>query len=69
VGYHVNDGVQMRHVAGPIRLLGPLPTNRFIGEPGYDRYDTDRWSLDWLFEHRFNDQWVVRQNVRFTRNE
>ena len=48
---------------------GPLPTNRFIGEPGCDRYDTDRRTFGWLFEHRFNDAWVLRQNMRFTRND
>jgi iron complex outermembrane receptor protein len=48
---------------------GLLPENRFIGEPDYDRYDTDRATLGWLFEHRFNDDWVVRQNVRFTKND
>lgn len=48
---------------------GPIPTNRFIGEPGFDRYDSERKSFGWLFEHRFNDQWLVRQNTRFTRND
>jgi iron complex outermembrane receptor protein len=48
---------------------GPLPDHRFIGEPSYDRYDTDRATFGWLFEHRFNEQWVVRQNVRFTKND
>lgn len=48
---------------------GTLPTNRFIGEPGWDRYDTDRESLGWLFEHRFDEAWTMRQNLRWTRNE
>lgn len=48
---------------------GPLPTHRFIGEPGWDRYDTDRESFGWLFEHRFGDAWTLRQNTRWTRNE
>jgi iron complex outermembrane recepter protein len=48
---------------------GPIPMSRFIGEPGQDRYDSERLSLGWLFEHRFNDQWQVRQNVRFSRND
>lgn len=48
---------------------GVLPTRRFIGEPGYDRYDTERSTAGWLFEHRFNDQWAVRQNLRYTRND
>lgn len=48
---------------------GPLATHRFIGEPGYDRYDTERSTAGWLFEHRFNDQWAVRQNLRYTHND
>eukprot|EP01034_Spumella_vulgaris_P000265 gene265-360_t len=40
---------------------GQLPLSRFIGEPG-DRYDSDRESIGWAFEHQFNDQWTVRQN-------
>ena len=47
---------------------GKLPINRFIGEPG-DYYDTDRKSIGYLFEHRFNDAWTVRQNLRWARNE
>ena len=46
---------------------GRLPTSRFIGEPG-DGYDTDRQSFGWQFEHRFNDQWTLRQNLRTSRN-
>jgi iron complex outermembrane receptor protein len=48
---------------------GPIPDNRFIGEPGFDRYDSERKSFGWLFEHRFNDRLAVRQNVRFSRND
>ncbi|MBB3177289.1 TonB-dependent siderophore receptor [Variovorax sp. Sphag1AA] len=47
---------------------GQLPTSRFIGEPGYDRYNTERSTAGWLFEHKFNDDWSVRQNLRFARN-
>ncbi|KQR63302.1 TonB-dependent siderophore receptor [Acidovorax sp. Leaf160] len=47
---------------------GRLPTSRFIGEPG-DYYDTDRETLGYQFEHRFNDAWTVRQNLRWARNE
>ena len=46
---------------------GTLPTSRFIGEPG-DAYDTDRTSFGWQFEHQFNDQWTLRQNLRTARN-
>ncbi|WP_394790986.1 TonB-dependent siderophore receptor [Rhodoferax sp.] len=47
---------------------GQIPTNRFIGEPG-DHYDTDRSTLGYLFEHKFNDQWTVRQNFRYAVNK
>jgi len=45
---------------------GMLPTSRFIGEPGWDRYDTERAFVGWLFEHRYDERWTVRQNVRYT---
>ena len=48
---------------------GPVPTDRFIGEPDWDRYDTDRRSVGWLLEHRFDDRWTVRQNARYAVNE
>ena len=47
---------------------GRIPTSRFVGEPG-DRYDTERKSLGYLFEHRFNDRWAVRQNFRYAANQ
>jgi len=46
---------------------GPIPSRRFIGEPS-DRYDTDRTSIGWLFEHRFNLHWTLRQNTRYSWN-
>jgi iron complex outermembrane receptor protein len=48
---------------------GPIPDNRFIGEPGFDRYDSRRKSFGWLFEHRFNPHLAVRQNVRYSLND
>ena len=47
---------------------GRVPASRFIGNPG-DHYDTDRTSAGWLFEHRFNDNWTVRQSFRAARNK
>lgn len=48
---------------------GQIPTNRFIGEPGLDRYDSERTELGWLFSHRFDERWSINQNTRFTNNE
>jgi len=46
--------------------FGQIPTNRFISEPGWDRYDTEQTSFGWQFSHRLNDRWTVRQNFRST---
>ncbi|MGB6104095.1 MAG: TonB-dependent siderophore receptor [Pusillimonas sp.] len=48
---------------------GELPVHRFIGEPDWDRYNSKRQSLGWLFEHEFNDSWTMRQNFRWAKNE
>lgn len=48
---------------------GRIAVNRFIGEPGFDRYASDRSELGWLFEHKLNDRWTFRQNTRFSHNE
>jgi iron complex outermembrane receptor protein len=45
-----------------------LPGSRFIGEPG-DYYNSERKTFGWLFEHKFNDNWTVRQNFRYAQNE
>jgi iron complex outermembrane receptor protein len=45
---------------------GRIPTRRFASEPGFDAYDTEQFSVGWLFEHQFNDTWKVRQNFRNT---
>ena len=47
---------------------GRLPASRFIGEPG-DYYNSERKTFGWQFEHKFNDNWTVRQNFRYAQNE
>lgn len=48
---------------------GRIPTNRFTGEPAVDRYDRDEFALGYLLEHRLNDAWTLRQNLRYYDNE
>ncbi|WP_238253671.1 TonB-dependent siderophore receptor [Methylobacterium bullatum] len=45
---------------------GRIPTNRFIGEPNYDRFKLQQGFIGYAFEHRFNDVWTVRQNLRYS---
>ncbi len=44
---------------------GQLPRNLFTGEPGFDKYDTKTSTVGYLFEHRFDDTWTLRQNARY----
>jgi len=46
---------------------GSIPRERYIGEPGYDRYNRDAFSLTYLFEHQLSDNWTLRQNARHAR--
>ncbi len=44
---------------------GRIPVNRFSGEPAFNNYDSTQYSLGYLFEHRFDQTWSVRQNLRY----
>jgi len=44
---------------------GRISTSTFVGEPDIDRFDQDQWAIGYLFEHRFDDVWSVRQNLRY----
>jgi iron complex outermembrane receptor protein len=48
---------------------GKIPTSRFIGEPGFDAYDTKRKTAGWSLEHEINGDWKLRQNVRYSKND
>jgi iron complex outermembrane receptor protein len=40
-----------------------LSTN--VGEPGHDLFQRDQAMAGYLFEHRFDNVWTVRQNLRY----
>ncbi len=44
---------------------GSIPTHRFIGEPGVDKFNQERYALGYLFEHAFNEHVLFRQNLRY----
>ena len=46
-----------------------IPTDRFLGEPDFDYYNTTQASLGYLFEHNFSEDLTVRQNVRYSHLE
>lgn len=44
---------------------GMIPRGRFSGEPGFDRFDLNRYSIGYLFEHAFNEKLKIRNNLRY----
>lgn len=47
---------------------GFIGSSRFAGEPGWDRYDTKKNELSFLVDHRLNDTWKAKANLRKTRS-
>ena len=45
-------------------LNGSIPVSRLVGEPGVEHYNRNADSLTFLLEHRLDDHWTLRQNVR-----
>lgn len=56
-------------VATPTANGRRIPTHTFIGDPDWDRYDSDRASLTSVFEHRFDSGWTLKQNLRSSYNK
>jgi iron complex outermembrane recepter protein len=44
---------------------GQISTSFYSGEPSFDKFDRQQFYTGYLFEHRFNDAWTVRQNFRY----
>jgi iron complex outermembrane receptor protein len=49
----------------PNAPFGKISRHLFTGEPGYDKFHVDQWAVAYLFEHRVNDIWQVRQSMRY----
>lgn len=47
---------------------GQIPTNRFVSEPGWDRYDTKQAAVTAIFDHRFNDVWSISARTRYSKS-
>lgn len=45
--------------------FGKIPRTINYTEPSVDSYDREQASIGYEFEHRFDNDWTVRQNVRY----
>ncbi|AYG43117.1 TonB-dependent siderophore receptor [Pseudomonas sp. Leaf58] len=48
---------------------GKISHHKNLGEPDWDFYDRTYYALGYAFEHRLNDTWQFRQNLRYTKND
>jgi len=46
-------------------INGRIPRNRFVGEPGFDTFEGERYSVGYVFEHAFNDKLKLRHGLRY----
>lgn len=49
--------------------VGKISHHKNLGEPGWDFYDRTYYALGYAFEHRFNNTWQFRQNLRYTKSD
>ncbi|GHD54264.1 ferrisiderophore receptor [Marinobacter persicus] len=49
--------------------LPQIPTDLFISEPDFDRYNTEQTAVTSLLRHQLNDVWTLRQNLRYSESE
>ncbi|MFL9710489.1 TonB-dependent siderophore receptor [Methylobacillus sp. Pita1] len=45
---------------------GRLDRDTFYGDKDWNTYDREQSTVGWEFDHRFNDTWQFRQNLRYT---
>ncbi len=55
------------------RLASPagakISHHKNLGEPDWDFYDRTYYALGYAFEHRLDDVWQLRQNLRYTKSD
>lgn len=49
--------------------FGKISHHKNLGDPDYDYYDRTYYALGYAFEHRLNDVWQFRQNLRYTKSD
>ncbi|KIP88712.1 TonB-dependent siderophore receptor [Pseudomonas fulva] len=48
---------------------GKVDYHKNLGDPDWEFYDKKYYALGYAFEHRLNDMWQFRQNLRYTKSD
>ncbi|SDH87711.1 iron complex outermembrane recepter protein [Pseudomonas flavescens] len=48
---------------------GKVDYHKNLGDPNWEFYDKTYYALGYAFEHRINDAWQFRQNLRYTKSD
>ncbi|MBC3364954.1 TonB-dependent siderophore receptor [Pseudomonas sp. SWRI154] len=48
---------------------GKISHHKNLGDPDWEFYDRTYYALGYAFDHRFNDVWQFRQNLRYTKSD
>lgn len=48
---------------------GKVDYHKNLGDPDWEFYDKTYYALGYAFEHRINDVWQFRQNLRYTKSD
>ncbi|URM29458.1 TonB-dependent siderophore receptor [Pseudomonas frederiksbergensis] len=49
--------------------LGNISHHKNLGDPDWEYYDRTYYALGYAFEHRLNDVWQFKQNLRYTKTD
>jgi len=49
--------------------LGGISHHKNLGDPDWEYYDRTYYALGYAFEHRLNDVWQFKQNLRYTKSD
>ncbi|RON45964.1 TonB-dependent siderophore receptor [Pseudomonas frederiksbergensis] len=49
--------------------FGDISHHKNLGDPNWEYYDRTYYALGYAFEHRINDVWQFKQNLRYTKTD
>ncbi|QXZ14987.1 TonB-dependent siderophore receptor [Pseudomonas sp. AO-1] len=49
--------------------FGSVSHHKNLGDPNWEYYDRTYYALGYAFEHRLNDVWQFKQNLRYTKSD